>query len=468
MTNSKAGKDQEKIMAWLISSRKSKDEAENEYAHLGLTDNPFPIEAIVNRNSDDPRVNGSIFAPEIRQNVIFDFESRLLGRNNPAERYRLGYLWSQGDQALGRGVGKTAMLNYLQQQLNHNWGVNYFQSNFPACALYVHPEPGMNKLEYVAVLAMQELVMQQVLDSALANLRYQTIIENWSVEQAEVVRTLKSEEGQYLLDATWLNQHGFDMTDLNDGVTDLLVRAEVEESFAQAIAREGLLEYLKGMRRDHQLTFRPPPRDTLLYRKANHLFFTQSLRTLKAAGYQGAYLFIDDLENVIDRMGRREREAFAKELGYILLRGDYEAGTSRFLTIVLTTHAAAAQRLSEAWSLAGLQASLPMSLDAPNSILLPVLNMVESRAVIRCHLENYRLNKLEGSLHPFTLEAAELLIQHSNYHPREFLSKAHFILEQARPVTELSEIDTDFVVMCLEDTARMKAELNENIDVSLL
>lgn len=458
-------------MTRLITSRKALEEYhKQQYTHLGLSDNPFPVDAIINRKSPDPRVNGSIFTPEIRQGVIQDFESKLLGKSNPIERYRLGYLWSQGDQALGRGVGKTALLSYLQKQVNLDWGENYFQKNFPTCALYVYPEPGMNKLEYISVLAMQELVAQGVLDSVVANLRYQILLREWTRGEVKAVQALKPEEGHLLLDSDWLIEQGFDLLDLDDGIVDLLVTAGVEETFARAVAAGELLAYLKTMRKDGQLTFPAPPRDTLLYHKANQLFFTQSMRTLKAAGYQGTYLFIDDIENVIDKMGRRERENFAKELGYILLRGEYEAGVSRFLTIVLTTHAAAAQRLSEAWGLAGLQASLPMSLDAPNSILVPILSMAEAKEVVKRYLAHYQLNSQleENSLHPFSEEAVELLVEHSNYHPREFLSKAHFILEQAKLQPQLTQIEAGFVEWCLTDSPGIVNGFNESIDVSLL
>ena len=217
----------------------------------------------------------------------------------------------------------------------------------------------------------------------------------------EAIQSLPPQLGYQLLDPDWLDESGWAEDELDSEVIRVLTEAGVEGAFAEAVATRQLLSYLKSFRRDGQLTFKAPPRDTLLYRKANELFFTQAICTLKAAGFRGAYLFLDDIENMIDRMSRREREAFAKELGYILLRGEYEAGISRFLTVVLTTHAAAAQRLSEAWGLAGLQASLPMSLDAPNSILVPMLSLGEAKQVVRHYLTYYQLPGLPSDYHPF-------------------------------------------------------------------
>ncbi|OJV96063.1 MAG: hypothetical protein BGO39_03570 [Chloroflexi bacterium 54-19] len=444
------------------------------YAHLGLLDNPFPVDGIINPASPDPRVNGTIFEPGIRRGVILDFESKLLGVSNPEQRYRMGYLWAQGDQAFGRGVGKTAILLHLMRSINRNWGETYFKGKFPVCALYVYPPQNMNRLEYLAVLAMCELVALGVINSAVTNLRYRVIMEsNWPEDQVERVRNLRLEEGKKLLSNDWLISNGFDLKALEDLVIALLVSNNVEADFARAIAANDLLGYLKSMRKDGLLDFPPPPRDLALYRKANNLFFTQTLRTLKIAGFKGVYLFVDDIENMIDKMGRRERETFTKELGYILLRGDYEAGISRFLTLVLTTHAAAAQRLSEAWGLAGLQSSLPMSLDAPNSILVPLLDLNEAKEVVKRHLNHYRKDKSQPEnpaeiFKPFTEEAVELLVQQCNYHPREFLSKAHFTIERAKQEDSRTLIDKAFIEASLLDTNSIRAGLNEAIDISLL
>ena len=457
-------------MSWLLTNQESNRPAEREqYRHLGLKDNPFPVDGIINRHSSDPRVNGTIFTPQIRQGVIQDFERKLLGIDNPEQRYRLGYFWSQGDQALGRGVGKTAILNYLQRQINQDWGESYFQGTFPVCALYVYPQPEMNKLEYISVLALQELVNQGVMDAVVINLRRQVALGGWSLGNIEAVESLPPQVSYLLLDNNWLTEQGFDEADLDQEVIRLLTEAGVAEDFATAIASRKLITYLKSFRRDHQLTFKAPPRDTLLYRKSNHFFFTEAILTLEVAGFKGVYLFIDDIENMIDKMSRREREAFAKELGYILLRGEYEASISRFVTVVLTTHAAAAQRLSEAWGLAGLQASLPMSLDAPNSILVPILSLGEAKQVVRHYLTYYQLSKPPSHYHPFKEEAVELVVQQCNYHPREFLARDHFIVEQAKQETERAEIDLDFVETCLLAGGNAaNSGLDEAIDISLL
>lgn len=465
-------------MARLIISEEPVTPVTNPYEHLGLRDNPFPIDGIVNRASPDPRVNGTIFAPEIRQQVIRDFERKLLGVGNPEQRYRLGYLWAEGDLTTGRGVGKTAILLYLQRRINADWGESYFQGKFSVCALYTTPQPGTKKLEYVAVLALRELVTQKVLDSVLTTLRYKVITSGLIEGDTAAVRALSPDEVNNLLDGAWLKAHGFDFDVLNEQVVALLASAGVEEWFTHAVANNDLLTYLKAMRRDQQQDWTlPSPRDVGLFRRANNLFFTQAVRTLKAAGFRGAYLFVDDIENVVDQMGRRERETFAKELRYVVLGGDYEAAMSRFVTVVLTTHAASAQRLSEAWGFAGLQTSLPMSLDAENSILVPALNLAEAKEVMKRYLAYYHITEMANPFHPFTEDAIEKLVQAHDYHPRRFLSRtaepsgivgANGIIEKAHQDPARTQIDAAFVEVCLKDTTRMVSGADEPIDATVL
>src|SRR5689334_7736539 len=139
----------------------------------------------------------------------------------------------------------------------------------------------MNKIEYVSVLALQELVNQGVMDAVVVNLRRQAALTGWSLGNAEAIHNLPSQVSYLLLDNNWLNEQGFDEAELDLEVVNLLTGAGVESGFAQAVASRRLLAYLKEFRRDGQLTFKAPPRDTLLYRKANQLFFTQAILTLK-------------------------------------------------------------------------------------------------------------------------------------------------------------------------------------------
>jgi hypothetical protein len=92
------------------------------------------------------------------------------------------------------------------------------------------------------------------------------------------------------------------------------------------------------MRRDGALEPLYVPRDTKILDYSRTLLFNDIVRYLRAAGYGGGYLFIDDIENLVDQMARRERIEFAKEFGLCTVRPGYANTEYRFFSNVLTTH----------------------------------------------------------------------------------------------------------------------------------
>ena len=64
---------------------------------------------------------------------------------------------------------------------------------------------------------------------------------------------------------------------------------------------------MKGLRRDGELRPYYIPRDTKGLDYACNLFFNDVVRYLRAAGFAGGYLFIDDIENLADKMARRHQ-----------------------------------------------------------------------------------------------------------------------------------------------------------------
>jgi len=423
--------------------------SENPYSKFKLKDNPFPVDAILTPQSPDPRNNGTIFASTIRKEVIEAFEDKLIGKNSFDNRYRLGYLWAEGGMEYGRGVGKTALLKYFQRKINADWGASYFGHRTPVCALYVAPPQVKDKpLEYVCLLALRNLQEIGVLESVVLTLRWRVIQRGGAGGNTVSINDAIAKEGDHslLLNDDWLTQNGIDLDHLNEAVVGEMSTKGVSVEFARAAATRDIVTYLKALRRDGQITIPHPPRDTLLISMLKDLFFNQGIRLLESGGYSGAYLFVDDIENIVDQPTRKYREIFAKDLGYIQFRMDYDAGIKRFLTIVLTTHDNAANKLSEAWNLAGLAASLPMSIDAPNSIKVTPPTAEEMDEIFKVHLSYYRLEgALCSPLFPFKHEAVHRLAEVSRYHPRRTLAGANRIIEADKNKTEVIEITSDFV-----------------------
>ncbi len=385
------------------------------YADFRLKENPFPPPpAILNPFSADPKVNGQIFATKARERELAAFQLKFMRPESFQNRYRLGFLWAKGDPE-ERGQGKTAFLVYLRHRINDGWGSKMLP-NEKACALYVD-FPTVIKdypLEHISQCALTSCIRDEVFSQVKASL------ENKARELG--------------------------IPDVNNWVLESLIAKRVERQFAKAIADGTVEDYLKSMRKDRSLDIPRPPRDTLLLTKTNNLFFTHTVRALQAAGFAGGFLFIDDIERITDLPGRKHLETFAKNLGIILFRSDSEQAIGRFFTVVLTTHATAALKLSSAWVAAGLAGVYPINPEADNSIELPSLSTEGALEVFDAYLREARTGEsvADRPYDPFETDAARSLVEWFGNHPRLFLSNAHSMLEQAR-ASNVRVLDKGFV-----------------------
>ena len=181
-------------------------------------------------------------------------------------------------------------------------------------------------------------------------------------------------------------------------------------------------------------------RETKGLKQARDILFNDLVRFLKEAGFAGAYLFIDDIENLTDQMANKETIEFAKELGQCLARPNWASADMRFFSFVLTTHIQAARKLAKGWGEAGLQGLARMDATADTSVKVPLPSEDGALEMLAEYIKCHRLPGKEGlgRLHPFTEAAARKLVTGVKpaLHPRTFLQKAYFAarlaLKQAR------------------------------------
>src|SRR5258708_2646943 len=186
------------------------------------------------------------------------------------------------------------------------------------------------------------------------------------------------------------------------------------------------------MRKDGALEPLYVPRDTKILDYSRTLLFNDVVKYLRAAGYGGGYLFIDDIENLVDKMARRERIEFAKEFGLCTVRPGYANPEYRFFSNVLTTHQQASLALATAWGDAGLAAIGRLDPTSPNSVELPFPNKEQAQGIIVAHLDYFRINQKEnGTIKPFTRDGIDALLAGQTVHPRATLSNAAKVVQYA-------------------------------------
>jgi len=371
------------------------------YEIYGLKDNPFPRGgAILRPESEDPRENGKIFSVNARAKEIKKFEEKFIGiKTSFDDRIRCGFLWAEGDRTTGRGMGKTALAVYMKHKINDGYGKNYFDGRKKFFCSYVS--------------------FKEQLKSKVAFL------------YKEVFRSF-IKDGLFSHISSCVSK-------------DTLVNAGVQEDFAEAVASNRVKDYLESLSK-YKLEEMLTAWDQKFLVKLPDLFLNQTVRCLKAADFKGGILVIDDIENLTDKSTRAEIENFIKDFGIAFFRAGNEASNSNFFTIILTTHQQSAQKISQAWTVAGLSASFPLVPGGHASLLTREPKIEQCIDMINQYLKYYRDPSFTPpeEFYPFKRDAIETVIQECDFHPRRFLSRFGRITTEALS-KDVKEITREFV-----------------------
>ena len=426
------------------------------YEKLGLKDLPFATEPMIDPNSIDPRRNGEIFAASSVQAEIEKFERLLIRPSDFGNRVKLASLWAKGQDFQGRGMGKTALLRYFQRRINPDWGYKEFGGQFSAVVVYVAFPDQVDRrwMEQLAWAALVDVCENGVLIASRASLRRDEMTDD---EVDAIVNFDGDTRLENLLDDAILEATGITPNVIDHNVERRLLSAGVTRAAAQSLARGDFAEFLSSHRRDGNLRPYYISRDTKGLDYACNLFFNDIVRYLRAAGFAGGYLFINDIENLADKMTRRFQIEFAKELAICTVRPGYANSAYGFFSCVLTTHDSVIRRLSAAWDEAGLSSFARLDPGAPTSVELPLPTPAQATAIITAHLDHYRLNHDEdGSIKPLTDDGLSALIQKGQL-PRELLSNAAhtFILAAEKGA---SSIDAQLVAEATDSQSVQTSE----------
>jgi len=387
------------------------------YEIFGLKDNPFPKGgAILKPEAEDPRENGKIFSINARKKEIEEFEEKFIGIKTFFEdRIRCGFLWAEGDRTTGRGLGKTALAVYMKHKINEGYGKSYFG--------------GKGKF-FCSYISFKEQLKSRV--AFLYKEAFRSFIN----------------EGLFLYISKFTQKED-------------LIRDGVQAEFAEAVASNNVKECLESLSK-YKLDQMATAWDQRFLVRLSDLFLNQAVRSLKAAGFKGGILLIDDIENLTDRSTRAEIENFIKDFGIAFFRAGNEASNSNFFTVIFTTHMQSAQKISQAWTVAGLSASFPITPGGPSSLLTRKPDMDQATDIVLQHLEHYRdpLFPHPDKFSPFEREAIEYIIEKYNFHPRLFLSR--FTMITAIALSQNAEkITLEFVKTIPEDSTEEPLGIEE-------
>lgn len=416
------------------------------YEKFNLEENPFPSDPFVNKESTDKRVNGEIYEIEIRKPEYEKIESNFLKHpQSDLNHIRLGYLVDTS--FVGRGNGKSAFLVNLQNNINKEYCLDISDGENKCFALLVTPEAGGRTKTFASFVdqIFAAVLRQHVIDECLAILRLEAIRELYP--KTDLAKELRNENTlrERLRSSEWFRKKNFDLRAISDHVASNERLQTLPATFPVIRDRSSLI---KGF---------PVERDFEEYyvtnlrkgRERYDFLFSHLVQFFQAAGFNGAYVLVDDFERIPDFQSARQKRDFALELRSCLFDGTFTNAKIGFYNMVLVLHAGVQRLIEEAWALSGMENRAPISprVDSSHVIAFEKLSEGHAALLLRKYLTEYRIKpEKTDPLSPFTAEAVRLIGEMSEYNASKILKTAYELLEKAASSETQSDIDREFVL----------------------
>ncbi|RXK86189.1 hypothetical protein [Filimonas effusa] len=414
-----------------------------------LNENPFPSQAILNKDSTERKFNGSIYEPEIRS---VEWEKMLTNfikvPQNDLNHQRLGFILDSS--YIGRGNGKTAFLLNLTKKINEEYCLDLSDNVNKCFAIYFQPESGgkTKSFDNFVDILFTAIIDSNIISNALAILRIEAIStllnsstflesftdeneivakfnnKDWfsSKERNEIFECSKTDIGKQILK----NSH------LQGISSDFPLYKEAHLVLTSIVTQKEFIEYFNSLKKG---------KDRMDF------IFTDLVNVFLAAGFNGAYLFVDDFERIPDHQSAIQKKDFVTQLRTILYDGLYLNSKIGFYNIILALHAGVPRILQDAWGLSGLEqrVSLNPSIDNPrHMILFDKINEVHAIMLIQKYLSEYRTSDSGKPLSPFTEGAVRQIGLTAEFNAAKILQMAYNIIENAAN-DGIEEIDEPYI-----------------------
>ncbi|MEI7636576.1 MAG: hypothetical protein WCJ37_04670 [Syntrophus sp. (in: bacteria)] len=426
------------------SGRQLKDKP-GKFERFKLIENPFPSEPVVNKDSEDKRINGNIYEIEIRRKEHDQvIEWFIKPTQSDPNHLRLGYIIDTS--YIGRGNGKSAFLINLLHDINRGYCLDLSSDLNKCFGVYVAPEPGGRTKTFPIFLDLlfNSIIASNVIKSSLATLRLEAIRDQNPTCFSKIEVLDDEDIADKLNDSEWLKELGVDV----DGISDIIYKNEYMQDvspdfpllagrntfFRPFITQDSFTEYYKNnlKKGNEKLTF----------------VFTELVRLFQAAHFNGAFVLVDDFERIPDFQSARQKRDFALELRSCLFDGLYLNARIGFYNFLLVLHAGVPRLISDAWAESGMDNRAPISPQVASKHVIPFEKLSKDHAslLLRKYLSEYRINgSAINPLFPFTEDAVAKIGELSEYNAAKILKIAYDLLDKASDIPEQVQIDEKFV-----------------------
>ena len=413
------------------------DESLGRYEKFNLKENPFPSEPAVNMKSDDIRINGGIFEMEIRRDEF----NRVLKNfikvpQNDRTHYRLGYIVDTS--YIGRGNGKSAFLINLANLINEQFCLDLSEKVNKCFGVCFSPQPGGRTKLFSAFVdqLFDSFITFNIFNISLMLLRLEAIQHI----QPDLLQKLNINEYEKI-SMSMITEDWYTSNNIEFQEVDKKMKENHPELLSLDIFRGNYL-FSKIVTQDDFIDFYV----TLKKKEEKYQFiFTDLVRFFRIVGFNGGYIFVDDYERIPDFQSARQKKDFALELRSILYDGLFESAKTGFFVFFLVLHAGVSRLISESWSASGMDHRSPLE-ELSHKHIIPFNKLDSSHAalLLKKYISEYRIEKTEDDLFPFTNEVVSTISEKSENNAAKILKSAYELLEKAVGETDVIIIDPDF------------------------
>jgi hypothetical protein len=348
------------------------------YRKYHLNDNPFPTTPILNPNSDDDRINGKIYNPDIMAEEIQSFRGKI------QRRPPLIYIENSD---FVRGVGKSALIVQQWHQLKDHENLT---------SIYVRSEKKLKPADFAARL-ISRWHDKGYLWPTVLHVLASCVREN---PHAEITMAGVEAFAQTFpkLPLRVISLLNFMVYNPDQLITDLAAWAHQQagDGLPLELAHSFFQSYLTDPRTFPDVY----PKALRRHKWDNITMIAAVYHLLKLGGYTYHYLFFDQFEDVVHGLAGQSLITFNTEMRRLI-----EASVGR-ATMVVSLHPGANATLSSA---EGGDITSIAPLDLRHVVSVWPLTKNQASLLAQTYLDHFRFpeSTAPDSLYPFTAEAIE-------------------------------------------------------------
>lgn len=383
-------------------------EIENQYKKYGFSQNPFPVDPTVKPRSEDRRENGSIFLEKLRTPEYTEFSSQIINSST-----RIGFLMDYAAYK-GRGIGKTAFLNYAKNKINHDLGDEISEGKEVLYAVYVMPSP--DKKERSMPLIARN-IYKAMLESDLFLITFCRLRAFSGQISDDLLSTIKQDSyEETIANDEWLESNGVDVLNLNREVNQILANIDIALDSASLFSSDTykiFIDKLKGF-----------DIDSFWKKEGCDFLFTKIARLLKYALFTHCVILLDEVEKIVTYQNFAERRAFCDSLRYYFIDGTSYNAINSIYKVLMTIHPNSQELLMPHWNAAGLDRFSVLGGSAANANTIffnPIKDSTNMSADLALIYMNDVRDKSSDELYPFTKEALNAVMLQAENIPGKFL-----------------------------------------------